>query len=289
MVWLDAFVTVVLFLAAIAAGAMIVNHRLAAQSDSGAGSSVGEKSTQSPALVLQDTVSKAVSGQTGAADSAPEGWIDPLLYDREKTMKTPLVRKAFFSRFLKRSMDVLLSLMLIIFTAPLIIAVAILIKMDSRGPVFYQQARMGRDGKVFRILKFRTMRTNAEENGPRWAEKGDNRITKIGSFLRRSRIDEIPQAINILRGDMSFVGPRPERPEFSEKLAAEIPNFEARTLVKPGLTGWAQVNLPYAASVSDTRMKLAYDLYYIEKQSAWLDFLIVLKTFRVALFSDSAH
>lgn len=282
--FVDAAVTAGLVLVAGGAGALIVNNREAAR----AGAASRAKERQSPARVLQDAVNQAV-GSSNEARNAPDGWIDPLLYDHEKATHSPIVRRSLFASAFKRSTDIILSLMLITFTAPLIIAVSILIKLDSPGPIFYQQDRVGREGKVFRILKFRTMRTDAEHDGPKWASKGDSRITKIGNFLRKSRIDEIPQAVNILRGEMSFVGPRPERPEFTRQLAEEIPNFEARTLVKPGLTGWAQVNLPYAASVNDTRMKLAYDLYYIEKQSPWLDMLIVLKTFRVALFSDSAH
>ena len=216
-------------------------------------------------------------------------FIDPASYSPERADACPLVSRKPLSLVVKRSADLVLAILLLAFTMPLLVGSAIAIKFDSKGPVFYRQRRLGRDGKTFSIIKFRTMVTDAEAAGPRWADKGDDRITKVGRFLRKTRIDEIPQALNILTGDMSFVGPRPERPEFTDELEAEIPNFRTRTLVKPGLTGWAQVNLPYAASIEDVRTKLAYDLYYIDNYSLRFDVLIVLKTVGVALFSDSAH
>jgi len=147
-----------------------------------------------------------------------------------------------------------------------------------------RERRAGLHGKPFEVIKFRSMVSDAEKDGARWAAKNDNRVTKLGKFLRKTRIDEIPQAINVLRGEMSFVGPRPERPEFIEVLEKEIPHYNDRHAVKPGITGWAQVEYAYGASVDDARMKLMYDLYYIKNFSIALDCIIVLKTVRVTIF-----
>ncbi|MBY0420823.1 MAG: exopolysaccharide biosynthesis polyprenyl glycosylphosphotransferase [Parvularculaceae bacterium] len=183
----------------------------------------------------------------------------------------------------KRAVDIAAALALLIFFAPLLALVAILIKLDSPGPVLYRQRRVGRDGQVFDILKFRSMVADAEKNGVRWARKNDDRVTRVGRIIRKLRIDEMPQAVNILRGDMSFVGPRPERPEFVKLLESEVPAYTLRHAVRPGLTGWAQVKYVYGASVEDARVKLQYDLYYIKHFSLWRDFLIMLMTVRVAL------
>lgn len=187
-------------------------------------------------------------------------------------------------RIPKRFLDIFLSLILLLFLAPLLIAVAIIIKLDSPGTIFYQQKRVGLNGKVFSVIKFRTMVSDAEKDGARWASKNDDRITRLGRFLRRSRIDEIPQAFNVLSGSMSFVGPRPERPEFIVELEKHIPHYNDRHAVKPGITGWAQVEYTYGASIDDAREKLKYDLYYIKNFSLALDFIILLKTVRVTLF-----
>ncbi len=157
------------------------------------------------------------------------------------------------------------------------------IKLDSPGPVFYSQVRTGLYGKPFRVYKFRSMYQDAEKRGAQWACQYDPRITKVGYWLRVLRIDELPQIFNVLRGDMSLIGPRPERPEFDIKLKEEIPYYELRYLVKPGITGWAQVLYPYGASVEDAYEKLAYDLYYIKNYSLWLDIAIAFKTVRVVL------
>ncbi len=159
----------------------------------------------------------------------------------------------------------------------------IIVKIGDNGPIFYKQARVGENGKIFEIIKFRTMIVNAEKNGPQWAIAGDLRITKIGKFLRRSRLDETPQIINILRGDMSFIGPRPERPEFVSSFTSEIPFYNIRHLIKPGVTGWAQMNYKYAASKQENLEKLQYDIYYIKNRSFVLDLAIVLKTINVVL------
>lgn len=192
-----------------------------------------------------------------------------------------------FWRRAKRSSDILVSLMLIMLTFPVIALVAIIIWLESggRGPIFYRQARVGQYGKIFELLKFRSMRINAEEDGKaRWAQKNDNRVTRIGKWLRRTRIDELPQVINVLKGEMSFVGPRPERPEFVNELEKKIPFYQERHVVKPGITGWAQVCYPYGATEKDALEKLQYDLYYVKNSSLFLDFVILLQTAEVILW-----
>lgn len=185
----------------------------------------------------------------------------------------------------KRIFDVGLAVTGLLVAAPLVPFVVLAIKFDSKGPVLYRQVRMGQREKNFVLYKFRTMRTDAEtETGAVWAEKNDPRITRIGRFLRKSRLDEIPQLYNVLRGDMSMVGPRPERPEFIEKLKEIIPYYSERHFVKPGITGWAQVKYPYGASVEDAVEKLRYDLFYIKHFSPPLDVLILLETTKVILF-----
>ena len=159
-----------------------------------------------------------------------------------------------------------------------------LIAVDSKGAIFFKQIRTGHDGKNFTAVKFRSMYQNAEQNGPEWAKKNDPRVTRIARFFRKTRIDEIPQLWNILRGEMSFVGPRPERPEFIEKLSAEIPFYKERLLVKPGLTGWAQILGPaYGGSREESLIKLQYDLYYIKNRNFFLDLGIILKTLNTVL------
>ncbi len=190
---------------------------------------------------------------------------------------------------LKRGFDVALSLALLVLVLPLMLLTALAIRLDSKGSVFYSQERVGLGGKPFTLLKFRSMRADAEATGPAWAAAADPRVTRIGGFLRRTRIDELPQLLNVLRGEMSLIGPRPERPHFVAKLAATIPHYNDRSFVKPGITGWAQVNLPYGASIEDARMKLAYDLYYIAHRTLFLDLLILVSTVRVILFREGAR
>ena len=178
-----------------------------------------------------------------------------------------------------------LALIGLILTLPIAIITAVLIKLESPGAVFYQQERVGKNGKPFRVIKFRSMRADAEKDGQAiWAQTNDARVTRVGGVIRKIRVDEIPQFWNIIKGEMSFVGPRPERPVFVEQLAEEIPFYEQRHLVAPGLTGWAQVNYPYGASVEDAKQKLQYDLYYIKNQSLLLDALIVSETIKTILF-----
>jgi len=178
----------------------------------------------------------------------------------------------------KRFIDIAVSSVGLIVTAPLILIVAIVIKLESKGTVFYSQVRTGRFSRSFRIYKLRTMASNSEVNGAQWAVKNDSRITAVGKVLRKTRLDELPQFWNVLKGEMSLIGPRPERPEFVSELSEEIPFYQQRHLVKPGLSGWAQVNYPYGASVEDAYNKLTYDFYYIKNASLALDLQIVLRT-----------
>lgn len=192
-------------------------------------------------------------------------------------------------RIVKRLIDIVVSFTFLAVAFPAGLLVALLIKMDSKGPVFYKQERTGQNGRIFRIWKFRSMSLDAEKDGPRWARETDARVTRVGKFIRRPRIDEIPQVINVLKGDMSFIGPRPERPYFVDRLHREIPLYDLRHRVQPGITGWAQVNYPYGASIEDAKRKLAYDLYYVKNHDAVLDLVILLQTVRVILFSQGGR
>jgi len=178
----------------------------------------------------------------------------------------------------KRVIDIIMSIIIGILSLPLIPFISIAIKLNSKGHILFKQIRTGKNGKTFLAVKFRSMIDNAEINGAQWSQENDARITKIGKFLRKTRLDEIPQLLNVLKGEMSFVGPRPERPEFIKVLEKEVPFYRQRLLVKPGLTGWAQANLAYGASKAYTIQKLQYDLYYIKHRSIFLDLKIVLKT-----------
>jgi sugar transferase (PEP-CTERM system associated) len=191
---------------------------------------------------------------------------------------------------LKRCFDVVASLALLILSSPILVLAAILVRTTSAGPIFYRQERVGQLGKVFEVIKFRSMVVDAEKDGKaQWAQAGDPRVTPIGRLLRATRIDEIPQIFNVLKGDMSFVGPRPERPVFVGELAAEIPYYQERHVVKPGITGWAQLNYPYGASVNDARHKLEYDLYYVKNYSLFLDLIILIQTARVVVWQDGVR
>jgi sugar transferase (PEP-CTERM system associated) len=194
------------------------------------------------------------------------------------------------SRAFKRVFDIAVGLLLTVVTLPLMLVTALAIKLDSRGPAFYRQERTGLHGETFTLFKFRSMARDAEVAGqPQWAQKRDPRVTRVGAFIRASRIDELPQLFNVLRGEMSMIGPRPERPMFVDELAKVIPFYNHRGYVKPGLTGWAQVNYPYGASVEDAREKLAYDLYYVKNRGVLLDMLILMATVRVILFREGAR
>lgn len=198
-------------------------------------------------------------------------------------------KKSELTLWAKRVTGFTLSSIGLILLSPLILAVAILIKIDSQGPVFYKQERVGRGGKIFNLLKFRSMVENAETNGPVWAENDDKRVTRVGRWIRKWRIDEVPQMLNVVKGDMSFVGPRPERPYFVATLKKEIPFYDQRFSVKPGLTGWAQIKYRYGASKEDALEKLKYDLYYIKNLSSFFDLLIIFETIKVVLFGKGAR
>ena len=197
--------------------------------------------------------------------------------------------QAVIRRTEKRVLDVAAALGLLVVASPVMLATAIAILMEGGGPILYRQERVGRRGQTFILLKFRSMRTDAEADGAVWAMQNDNRVTRIGEFLRKTRIDELPQLINVLMGDMSFVGPRPERPEFVEDLSEQIPYYDLRHHVKPGITGWAQILYPYGASVNDAREKLQYDLYYLKNYSIFLDINILLQTVQVILWRKGSR
>lgn len=190
---------------------------------------------------------------------------------------------------LRRVADVAIALAILAVAAPILVLAAGAVRLSSAGPVLYRQVRVGLGGRQFVLLKFRSMFVDAEAHGPAWAAAHDPRVTPVGRVLRRMRIDELPQLLNVLRGEMGIVGPRPERPHFVAQLDAAIPFHAARTRVKPGITGWAQVNYPYGASVEDARQKLSYDLYYVKHRGVWLDLQILLATVRVILFQEGAR
>lgn len=189
----------------------------------------------------------------------------------------------------KRVLDVGLSLFGLAIALPYLPLVAIANALDDRGPLFYSQERVGRQGRCFQVYKLRTMRVDAEKHGATWAQANDPRVTRIGAFLRSTRLDEIPQLWNVLKGDMSLVGPRPERPEFVKELARQIPHYQRRHMVAPGVTGWAQVRFPYGSSVQDSEEKLKFDLYYVKHRSLFFDLLIVLRTVSVVLSKTGAR
>lgn len=190
----------------------------------------------------------------------------------------------------KRLFDIVASLLVLVVGLPLVIVAGIAVILDSRGPVFYRQPRVGLFGEPYDIFKIRSMRTDAEASGKAvWASENDPRVTRVGRIIRKLRIDELPQTWCVLKGDMSFVGPRPERPSFVEELEKKLPYYAERHMVKPGLTGWAQINYPYGASVEDARVKLEYDLYYAKNYSPFLDLLILLQTVRVVLWPEGAR
>ncbi len=192
----------------------------------------------------------------------------------------------------KRLFDILASASLLFATWPVMLITAVAIWMEDgfKSPIFFSQERVGLNGKGFKVRKFRSMSVDAEGDGKaRWATKNDSRVTRVGSFIRRTRIDELPQIFNVLSGDMAFIGPRPERPEFVKQLAEQIPYYNSRHAVKPGITGWAQLCYPYGASEEDARQKLQFDLYYVKNQSMFLDFMITLSTVEVVLFGKGAR
>jgi sugar transferase (PEP-CTERM system associated) len=199
-------------------------------------------------------------------------------------------RQNWLRNFIKRFFDIALSLLLVILTLPIMLFTAVAVRLDSPGPTLYWQTRVGRGNTEFAICKFRSMRQDAEQSGtPQWAASNDARITRVGRVIRKLRIDELPQIFNVLKGEMSFIGPRPERPIFVEQLSNQIPYFLARHSIRPGISGWAQVRYPYGASVEDAKEKLQYDLYYVKNHTLFLDILILLETIKVVLFGRGAR
>ena len=193
------------------------------------------------------------------------------------------------SSIAKRAFDIVASLLLLVVGLPLIGLFALLVKLESDGPAFFRQKRVGLYGQEFTLIKLRSMRSDAEAGGSKWAEKDDPRITRVGRFIRMVRIDELPQVWSVLKGEMSFVGPRPEVPAFVTMLDKELPYYAERHVVKPGITGWAQINYPYGASTEDARHKLEYDLYYAKNYTPFLDLLILIQTARVILWPEGAR
>ena len=194
-----------------------------------------------------------------------------------------------FTLLTKRLIGIILSLVGLILSAPIALLVAILIKLDSPGPVLFVQERVGKDGRIFKLYKFRSMKIDAEKDVPKWAQKDDPRVTRVGKIIRKLRLDEIPQMWNVLKGDMSFVGPRPERPYFVQQLRKKIPFYDQRHRVQPGITGWAQICYPYGASEKDALEKLKYDLYYIKYMSTMFDLFIIFKTIQIVIFGKGAR
>lgn len=197
-------------------------------------------------------------------------------------------RSAIFKR-LKRVLDIFGSVFGLAVFSVVSLLISTAIKLESKGPVLYRQKRVGEDGKIFHLLKFRSMRADAETNGPVWAQENDDRVTRVGRVIRKLRLDEIPQMCNVLKGEMSFVGPRPERPFFVDQLKNEIPFYSERHVVKPGITGWAQISYHYGASREDAQEKLKYDLYYIKHMSLLFDLMIVLQTVKIVLLGKGSR
>jgi sugar transferase (PEP-CTERM system associated) len=196
---------------------------------------------------------------------------------------------SFLFKRAKRYLDIFWAVVGMIMAFPIGLIIAGAIKYDSTGPIFYEQERVGKDGRPFKLKKFRSMRMDAEKNGPVWAMTEDNRVTRVGRIIRKLRLDEIPQMVNVLKGEMSFVGPRPERPFFVKKLEREVPYYFHRHSVKPGITGWAQLCYPYGATMEDALEKLKYDLYYIKNISLFFDLTIILETIKVVIWGRGAR
>lgn len=220
-----------------------------------------------------------ISGKVFMEDAKPSGFIYADGFN-----------KSGFARWSKRMTGILVSSAILILTLPLMILLGILIKLDSPGPIFFRQERVGEAGRPFMLVKFRSMRQDAEAaSGPVWAMEDDPRVTRVGRIIRKLRLDELPQILNVLKGEMSFVGPRPERAYFVEQLSEQIPFYSLRFAVKPGVTGWAQVRYPYGASIEDAREKLRYELYYIKNMSILFDLWIIFQTVKIVLFGRGAR
>ena len=204
-----------------------------------------------------------------------------LIYDRYQLIEKIKSSEYNYQLRIKRIGDIVISLLLLFFLSPIFLTISILIFLEDRNSIFYTQRRTGLNGRKLKIIKFRSMKINAEKDGIQWSSKNDNRITKVGKFIRATRLDELPQLLCVIKGDMSLIGPRPERPEIEEEFLKDIPYYDYRNVIKPGLSGWAQVNYPYGASVFDSKKKLSYDIYYIINFSFFLDLLILFQTIKI--------
>jgi lipopolysaccharide/colanic/teichoic acid biosynthesis glycosyltransferase len=227
---------------------------------------------------------RPVDSMLERAERQQQRLLPALLPDQALNLtEIPWADELSVQRQLKRIADVLVALPLLLVTLPLILLAGLLIRLEDRGPIFYVQPRSGLMGRIFRVYKLRTMRVAEPQAPATWTVRGDERITQVGWFLRRTRLDELPQLFNVLRGDMSLIGPRPERPELEHELEEHIPHYRKRHWMPPGLSGWAQVCAPYAASVEEAELKLSYDLYYLRHWNMGLDLLILLKTVKTVL------
>jgi exopolysaccharide biosynthesis polyprenyl glycosylphosphotransferase len=257
---------------------------------------ISEKRIDTILMPINSKESEEITGHLYKYIFDQINFIDSSLFYENLTGKIPvaLTTKHWFLENLRENdkksydsakiiFDYLMAILFAIITLVIFPFVAFAIKIQDNGPIFYRQKRVGKFGEIFEIIKFRTMKVDAEKNGAQFAAADDGRATKIGKFLRETRIDELPQVMNVLRGEMSFLGPRPERPEFVEKLQNKMPFYNLRHLVKPGLTGWAQVSYQYAGTLEENLIKLQYDLFYIKNRSAFQDFLIMLRTFNIFL------
>lgn len=241
---------------------------------------MGEARIQGMNVLTMPQVYEDVTGSV-PVEHLPHAW---LVYEQGFL----LISKQYIQR-IKRVLDVLVSGLLLLLFSPFFLLTAAAIRLDSEGPVFFTQERVGKNGQTFILWKFRSMRTDAEANGPVWASEKDPRITRVGKVIRKLRIDELPQVFNVFRGDMSLIGPRPERPAFVAMLEEKLPHYMLRHAVRPGITGWAQVKYPYGATVEDALKKLEYDVYYIKNMSLFLDLKILLKTISIVLFGQGAR
>ena len=204
-----------------------------------------------------------------------------LIYDKFQLIEKIKSIEYNYQLRIKRMGDIIVSLLLVFLLSPIFLVISILIFLEDRNSIFYFQRRTGLNGRIFKVIKFRSMKINAEQDGIQWSSKNDNRITKIGKLIRATRLDELPQLFCVIKGDMSLIGPRPERPEIEKELLKDIPFYDYRNVIKPGLSGWAQVNYPYGASVFDSSKKLSYDIYYIINFSFFLDLLILFQTIKI--------
>lgn len=243
---------------------------------------------KSPAFVRLDRSKIPVQVEHESRARAPEPATLALFGSGFLGMLMSFVRRTY--AFIKRIFDICAVMIGAVVLSPLLLLTAVLVKVTSKGPILYSQVRVGKEGEAFNIYKFRTMKVNAEDGtGPVWAAKNDNRLTPVGAFLRKTHIDETPQLINILKGEMSLIGPRPERPVFVEKFREQIPGYEKRLAVKPGITGLAQVWHRYDETIEDVKKKLKYDLLYVKKMCFWADFNIIMRTFRVVVTGEGSR